>query len=495
MRANTATIVRLSRRRGLGWMRRLRKGPIARGLTLAAIEGAVVGGMLGFLEAWIVPLLKVRLGASDQIVGLLTIVPMLAATVLGPIAANCIGHLGGNKRAVVITSAIQVLAMASLSLPLHFSDQAWALPLAITATVVTTSVGALGGPAWIAWMGGMIPRSIRGRFSSNRAQIFHGARLAFALIFMGIMSAYTPTSTWVGLQILIGVAVLSRLVSTWLIMRTPEPAQRIPKFTGGTAKLAAQEARDFWSFVKRMHRSDLGRWTMVWALLHFGVMLAGPYFQVYMLDAVTQGGLGLAADPVRYTLLIYTSALVRLIAFPLVGRMVDRYGASAILRVAVAGIALIPAGWALTTAFPILILTEILSGLAWCMAECAVGVLLFACSTDAKDRARLIGYHQTVCALTIVVATLCGGQLLHLLPPFQESHFRTLLLVSTAMRLVACLLALRYLPRLADEVSLRGFWRYVPGLQPTITLSRGIVRVFRRPDPSLPLPPDRQGTP
>src|SRR5690606_9981699 len=103
----------------------------------------------------------------------------------------------------------------------------WALPLAITATVITTSVGALGGPAWLAWMGGLIPRSIRGRFSSNRAQIFHGARLAFALIFMGIMSVYTPAATWIGLQILIVVAVISRLISTWLIMATPEPAQRI----------------------------------------------------------------------------------------------------------------------------------------------------------------------------------------------------------------------------------------------------------------------------
>jgi len=467
------------------WLHRLKKGPVARGLTLAALEGAVVGGMFAFVEAWMVPLLKVRLHTSDQLIGLLTVAPMLSATLLGPIAQPIIARLGGNKRTVTITCIIQVIAILGLSIPLHLAGAPWAMWAGLSCAMLVNAVGAVGGPAWMAWMGGMIPRSIRGRFTSNRAQIHHAARIAFALLFMGIMSRWTAAETWVGLQILIVIAVLSRIASTWLVVRSPEMPNRVVATTSSTSKLAQQEARDFATFMKSIHRSSLGRWTLVWAALHFGVMLAGPYFLVYWLETIERGGLGLADDPLRYTILVYTSAAIRLAVYPLVGRLVDHFGPTAMLRFAVAGIALVPMGWALTTSFPLLILTEMVSGFSWCIAECSVGVLLFSCSNDGAERARFIGYHQTVCALVIVVATLLGGQLLVLLPEFNGSHFRCLFLVSTALRLPAVLLALRWLPPLHGGQNLRGVWRLVPGLSPTITLSRGVMRTWRRP-----LPPD-----
>jgi MFS family permease len=414
---------------------------------------------------------------------------------MGPIASKLIARLGGNKRTVLITCIVQIIAIAGLSLPLHLAGATWALPMAMTAVILINSIGAIGGPAWISWMGGVVPRSVRGRYTSNRAQIFHGMRLTSALVFMLIMRSWPPAMSWVGLQILIVVAILSRIASMLLIAKSTEPPRRPSAPASKTAKLAAQEARDFVTFLRRMHKTDLGRWTMVWATLHFGVMLAGPYFQVYWLDSQAAGGLGLADDPVRYTLLVYTSTVIRLFAFPIVGRLCDRFGATAMLRVAVAGIAMVPTGWALTTWFPALIMVEFLSGAAWCIAECSVGMLLFSCSSDAQDRSRLIGYHQTVCAVAIVIATLIGGQLLHMLPTFLGSHFRAVCLASAAMRLTALLLAIRYLPALPDEGRLRGFWRYVPGLLPTVTLTRGVFRGFRRPDAAMPLPPEPRDAP
>lgn len=472
---------------GPRWMQRLKKGPVARSLTLAAWEGVVVGGMLAFLEAWLVPLLKVRLHASDQLIGLLTVAPMLSATLLGPIASNVIAKMGGNKRTVVVTNFIQIVAILGLSIPLHLAGASWALWVAMALAITITSVGAVGGPAWMAWMGGVIPRSIRGRYTSNRAQLHHGARLGFAIIAMLVMRQWTAADSRLGLQIVIGIAALSRLASTWLLVKAPDPVPRPIKATH-TSKLAAQEAHNFMTFMRGITRHELGRWTLVWAFLHFGVMLTGPYFLVYWLDPIAEGGMGLADDPIRYTALVYISALVRLAAFPIVGRIVDRFGPSAMLRIAVVGIALVPLGWAFTDHFPLLIITEVFGGIAWCIAECCVGVLLFSCSRDPQDRARLIGYHQTVCALSIVVATLIGGQLLAHLAPFRDSPFRALLLISVAIRLMALFMALRYLPRLPEELRLKGVWRYIPGLNPTITLTRGVAWAWRRPMPQPPAP-------
>ena len=366
-----------------------------------------------------------------------------------------------------------------LILPLSMSDARWALPLGVTLAIAINAVGAVGGPAWMSWMGDLIPRSVRGRYSSNRARLHHASRIACAIGFAALMNAYVADAAS-GLTILLVIATVSRLASVWLMMRQPEPPPRLHDRGTATGRIAAEQARDFTSFLRSMHRTEVGRWTLVWATLHGGCALSAPYFMPYWLEKREHGGLGLDQQPYLYSLLVYLSTVVRLVALPVVGRLVDHYGPAAMLRVAVAGILLVPIGWTCSNSLSVLVPTEILSGLAWCTAECAVGVLLFGCSSDPLHRARLIGYHQSVCCCVIALSSFLGGQLLTILPPIDGSPYRTLFAISMVCRIPAVILAIRYLPELKDPARLTGLWRMIPGLQPTITLSRGVVRTFRR---------------
>lgn len=454
--------------------------PVRRGLLLATLEAGVVGGMVVVNEAWIVPLLQKQLGASAQIIGLLTTVPMLMAMVFGPIVAPIIAFLGGNKRTAMLTCWVQIIGFILLALPLHFAGAAWALPIGVTLAITINAIGAVGGPAWISWMGDLIPRRVRGRYSSNRARLHHASRIGCALGFAALMNAFVADSA-TGMHLLLAIATLSRLGSLWLMKRQPEPPPRLHDPSSATGRVAAQEARDFLSFLKSINRTEVGRWTLVWAVLHFGCALAGPYFMPYWLEKTDRGGLGLDQQPFLYTMFVYLSTVVRLIALPVVGRLVDHFGPAAMLRIAVAGIMIVPFGWAASTSLNVLVPTEILSGLSWCTAECAVSVLLFGCSSDPQHRARLIGYHQSVCCCAIALSSLLGGFLLTVIPPLDGSPFRTLFAISIACRIPAVLLAIRYLPELKDPQRLTGLWRLIPGLQPTITLSRGVMRTFRRP--------------
>lgn len=452
---------------------------VRRGLMLATLEAGVVGGMVAVNEAWIVPLLQKQLGASAQAIGLLTTVPMLVSMALGPIVAPIIARLGGNKRTTLLTCWVQIAGFLLLGLPLHFAGQPWALPVGVALAIAINAVGAVGGPAWMSWMGELIPRRVRGRYSSNRARVHHASRIASALAFAALMSVFVA-DTAIGLHILLGIATLSRLASVWLMNRQPEPRPRVPDPASATARIAAGQARDFASFLRSLNRTEVGRWTLVWATLHAGCALSGPYFMPYWLEETGKGGLGLAQQPYLYSMLVYLSTVVRLLALPVIGRLVDHFGPAAMLRIAVAGIMVVPFGWASSASLTVLIPTEILSGLAWCTAECAVGVLLFGCSSDPGHRARLIGYHQSVCCCVIAVSTILGGQLLAILPPLDGSPFRTLFAISMVCRIPAVILAIRYLPELKDRERLTGLWRLIPGLQPTITLSRGVMRAFRR---------------
>ena len=161
------------------------------------------------------------------------------------------------------------------------------------------------------------------------------------------------------------------------------------------------------------------------------------------------------------------------------------------LRAAVAGITVIPLFWAMTTQIWVILIAEVISGLCWCSAEIAVGVLLFSCHRDPNERSRLIGYHQSVVNFVAVFGAIGGSVLLAghgdgtpLLPAIGGSSFHTLFILSTLMRLPALVLAVRLLPGLrelrADESA--GLWRLLPGTSLVLTAGRGLMGFFRRPE-------------
>lgn len=458
-------------------------------MAIAVIEGLVVAAMLGFAESFIVPILQTRLLATPSQIGLLTIIPLLGTVFTGIVLGRIIRLLGGNKRAVVLHALVQSMLIAGLSIPLHNPTADWAVPVGITLAVSIALAGSIGGPAWINWMGALVPRRLQSRYLAYRSRLVIVVKLGFACVFAQVLHVLPAELGPWGLQTLIIIAVISRLASTWLIHIQYDPPAR-PHHHINTGRLHHHGATSFATFLRTITTTDLGRWTLVWALMHFGVMLAGPYFAAYMLSAAPRG-LGLSPGW-TYVILIQMAVLVRVAAYPLAGRLVDLYGPAAVLRVAVCGIMVIPVAWALTTSIPLLLLTEVVSGLCWCMAEVAVGVLLFTCHRDPLQRSHLIGYHQSVvnavavCGATAGAVALVGGVDAEssLLPALGDSDFHTLFLLSALFRLPAVILAMRFLPRLralrAEESA--GLWRMLPGTDLVLTLSRGLTGFFRRPE-------------
>ncbi len=471
-------------------LRRWQRGSAVRhGLAIAVMEGLVVAAMLGFVESFIVPILQTRLGATTTQLGLLTVIPLLGTAFIGLILARIIGLLGGNKRAVVLHALVQSLLIAGLSVPLHHPHEEWAVPVGILLAVSIALAGAVGGPAWINWMGALVPRRIQSRYLAYRNRLVIVVKLGFACLFAYILHELpVEVGPW-GLQILIIIAVISRLLSTWLIHIQHEPPARTGP-ASSTDAINRRHATSFPMFLRTITRTDLGRWTLVWAVLHFGVMLAGPYFAVYMLSDLPRG-LGLSPGW-TYVMLIQMAVLVRVAAFPIAGRLVDLFGPAATLRIAVVGIMVVPVAWAFTTSIPLLLLTEVISGFCWCMAEIAVGVLLFTCHRNPQERSHLIGYHQSVVNAVAVLGVICGMAALHrdpdtglgLLPALNGSDFHSLFLLSAVFRLPAVILAMRFLPGLralrAEESA--GLWRMIPGTELAQTVSRGLMGFFRRPE-------------
>jgi MFS family permease len=454
-------------------------GPVRRGLFWAMLEGGVVSGMFVCLETWMVPLVQDRLLAAAYVIGLLTLIPQAGSILLAPFAGRLIRRFGGNRRVTLLLCWVQILLLGLLSLPLHAAGSAWAVPVAVGLIGLFGLTGVVAGPAWIGWVSGFVPRSISGRYQARRAALFNITKLGFAALFAAIAEFLPPSRSAWGLQIIIAVAVASRILSTWWMSRQPVIERHLPK--QAVSSRSAEAASGLGGFLRQLTSSDVGRWTLVWASFMGGVMVAGPFFASYMIARPEHGGLGL--EPTAYTILIYTSVLTRIAFFPLAGRLIDTFGPRAVLRLALTGIILLPLPWALTPTLTILIATEVLAGLVWACAEIAIGTLLFSSHPDPERRTELVGYFNTVCASCIALGTLIGTVLVELLPPVLGSSYHTLFLLSAALRIPGLVLAWRWLPGLrpiapherADLVEA------LPGVQMVSSFGRGLAGLFRRP--------------
>ena len=453
--------------------------PVRRGLFYAMIEGAVVGGMAVAMEVWMVPLLQTTLGAAVFVIGLLTLIPQLGMIGMSPFTRQAITWLGGAKRTSILTCWWQVALIALLAVPLHAAQQPWAVPMAVILISIFGLTGVFGGPAWVAWISGFVPRQVSGRYQARRMRLFNLAKLAFAALFALVAHCLPLDGGPWGLQIILVIALLSRLGSIWCLQRQPfiEPRpQHAP-----LSSRAAEAATGIVGFIRTITQTDVGRWSLVWSSFVGGVMVSGPFFASYMIAKPADGGLGLR--DFDYTLLLYISVVSRILFYPLVGRMVDLFGPRAVLRTGMLFILLLPVAWALTSQLWILLLNEIVAGAAWAAAEIAIGALLFAAHPDPERRAELMGYFNTVAASCIVLGTLIGTVLIDLVPPIAGSRYHTIFLLSLVLRLPGLILALRWLPALRpigpDEG--RHLVQALPGVELVSAFGRGLANLFRRP--------------
>ncbi len=447
------------------------------------------GAMYAATEIWLVPLLSQRLGASAHIFGALTIISQLGLISLGAVARQIIVWLGGYSRATIAMCWVQVLTLIALSMPLYHPQESWAIPVALTLCILHGLSGAVLAPAWMTWMAELVPRPLMGRYLAWRWRIFAPTKLVFGFFFAMAIEHWPASHGPFGYQIVLAVAAAGRIASIWLLAKQHVPKLR-PALRGADSQRGPPSTVTLWSFIATMHRTDIGRWTLVWTALSFGVLIAGPFFAWYML-APSPKGLGL--DAKTYWWLANTGTVTRFALVAVMGHLVGLYGAAAVLRVAVIGITVVPGFWAATSNLHYLFVAEILSGACWCAAETSVGVLLFCCNRDPIQRVRLIGYNQAVAGVAVVLGTIIGSIALYQgpdptaagwLPEFEQSTFRTLCLVSMACRVPALVMAFMLLPtlRTLDARETEGLWRMIPGAGVTMTVGRGLLGVFRRPE-------------
>jgi MFS family permease len=400
---------------------------MAEGL-FSEVVSACSGGAV--LTGW-----ALYLGAGPLLTGAVMALPQMAQLFQVP-AAWTTSRLGSRRAAIWLVAAQRQVTLPLVLLPcLHLSNKASQGTL-VAVTALATILGVLGNNAWVSWMGDLVPRRIRGRYFGRRTAVCTaGGALASAAAGLVLDGANRHGLVVDGLALLQVLACASGAVTTMLMSRQHEA--RNPAEPAGPRAFPLGQAVE--PFRNRSVRGFLV-YLLAWNL---STGLAGGFFSLFMLRDLRMGFTLVALQGVGV-------AVVRVLAAPAWGRLMDRVGARPVMVACSFGISTIPFVWLFPTPTCLwpLALDSLLTGVLWSGHNLAAFSLPLAI-TPRASRPFYLAIFATVGGAAAAVAMAAAGVLVRMLPEELSvgghplCRLQQIFALSGVLRLGASFLALR----------------------------------------------------
>jgi MFS family permease len=254
-------------------------------------------------------------------------------------------------------------------------------------------------PAWNSLIADWLDQHERGAYFARRAKIIAGLSF-FALCGAGgVLSLWQhSTAAWWGFVLIFSLAGSARILSAM----TLSPVQDVHP----TAHLEAQQG--FRDFFRLSATQDFRRFLLFSGLMHASVLIAGPFFVLYMLQDLHLSYIG-------YGGWLAAGLLGQLLTLQAWGQFGDRYGNKALLSIAGFSVPFLPMLYLVSTNLGFLLAVNFLGGVIW--AGLALGLQNYVFdSVRPEDRAKAIALYSTVNAVGWSVGALLGSWLVERLP-------------------------------------------------------------------------------
>ncbi|HEY3310269.1 MAG TPA: MFS transporter [Anaerolineales bacterium] len=278
---------------------------------------------------------------------------------------------------------IALLGLAFLPMILGGQVVIWVF---ILVAVIRSAAGNLAFPAWMSITGDLVPMEGRGRFFGSRN---------FVMVIAGMVMTYlvgvfiTRVGSLQGYQLSVLLAFGVGMFSTYAFSRIKDQQAGQPVHSAMPVSLPA-----IW---KDMRSSPLFLWfCFTSALWNFFMNVAGPFFNVYMVQ-----DLKFSAAMVGITAV--ATSFSKLFIQKKVGELSDRWGPGRVQVVSMFLIPVLPLAWVFITKLWQVVALNILGGVLWGAFELVSFNFLLELTPGAL-RARYSAIFQV-----IVTVALAGG--------------------------------------------------------------------------------------
>ncbi|MFH1210061.1 MAG: MFS transporter [archaeon] len=395
----------------------------------SVLDGSSYNVMAGFGEQFI-PAFAIKLGATNSEIGILSSFPTFVASLFQILSAKVTDTVKKRKLIMLIGVFIQALTWLPMFIVPFLTKNILILTLIFSIYVLC---GYFVNPAWNSLMGDIVKENERGIYFGKRNKIL-GITSFFSILSAGlILNFFTEINVWLGFSILFTIAMLARFFSWYFLSKHTEPLYIVEE----------KDSFTFTEFIKKLPHTNFGKFVIFRSLMIFSIMIAAPFFVVYMLNH-------LHFSYLQYTIIILTPLIVRFFTSTYWGKYSDKYGNKRIMTVSSLILFLIPIGW-LTAAifngnFFLIMLAEAISGFGWAGFDLSTFNFIFD-AVSPRKRARCIAYFNVVFGAFVLIGGLIGGYLSTRLSSGVYSLI-ILFLVSAMLRL---LVQLTFLPMIKEE--------------------------------------------
>jgi MFS family permease len=405
---------------------------LRRSLGVSVAEGIVAEMFTACAGATVLTGWALALKLGPFLVGVMTALPFFAQFIQFPAAwlTSTFGHRRVALVAVCLSRQVMLPLCVLPWLPLELEGRQ---RLLVAVAGVSAVLGVIGNNAWVAWMGELVPESIRGRFFGRRTALCTLGSTLTSLVAGVLMDKLRPPEgVGLGLPLLAAMACVAGVVTTVLMARQHDPAPNKEK-----AKL------DFHVALLPLRDDRARRVLMYQVAWNAAVGVSAPFYSFHMLKNLKMSFL---------TMALYLAAVagMRMLAAPLWGRIIDRLGAQPVLLACSLGIGFIPTIWLFPTAtflWPLLA-DVVLAGVLWGGHGLAAFALPLSVA-PRRGRPFYLAAFSTAGGLAYAAASALGGGLASLLPAeftlggHLWVNLHVLFLLSSVARVAAAFLAMR----------------------------------------------------
>lgn len=385
-----------------------------RGRRLFWADGLVSNVSESFILNFTNPF-ALALGATNTQMGLMSSITNLAAAFAFFPGARLDERIASRKKVVVFVSLVhRLLLLAIAFLPSIVGGGAIYGFIALVA--LRSFFSQLPYPAWSAFSADLVPPRIRGRYFSSR-----NIGLALAALLSTVLAGRLADVIGLprGYQIGFALAGFVGFAATGIFSRIPDP----PRSRSATAETAGTQ-QPLLRLLSTHPR--FAAFTGVGFLWNLSIMVAGPYFSVFIVRV-------LEASPTQIGLLAAINSLANIIGQRIWGRLNDRKSATWVMAVTGLMIPFVPVLYAIASNPWFLLLVESLSGFAWAGYSLASFNLMLALAPD-EQRARFSATYQVAVFGASFLGPLLGMALVSV------ADIRILFWISAAGRVIASIL-------------------------------------------------------
>ena len=363
------------------------------GLRDGACQAVTQGSGEQYLSAF-----ALLLHASPFQLSVLSALPQLIGTGAQLVSVKLLRWFPNRKALISVGTIGQALAWIPIVLlPLLLPQ--WGPWLVVSGAAMYFACAHFTTPAWNSLIADWLDQHERGAYFARRAQIIASLSF-FALCGAGwVLSVWQDTTAaWWGFVLIFVLAGSARILSAVAL----SPVHDVHP----TAHLEAQQG--FRDFFRQNATKDFRRFLLFAGLMHAAVLVAGPFFVLYMLRDLHLSYFG-------YGGWLAAGLLGQLLTLRAWGQFGDCFGNKALLSITGLTVPILPMLYIVNTHVGFLLAVNFLGGVIW--AGLALGLQNYVFdSVRPEDRAKAIALYSTINAVGWTVGALIGSWLVERLP-------------------------------------------------------------------------------